>query len=60
MTWNHTRSGYRVLSKIVPDVIDVRLRHALQRNVPPVIRHGSSITPQNGQANPFGHRMRST
>ena len=43
-----------------PDVIDVRLRHALQRSVPPFIRHGSSITPQCGHTNPLGQRICST
>jgi hypothetical protein len=56
---NHTVSGVRVLSKIVPAVAEVRTLHPQQRNVPSPMRHPPPGSTQLGQTNPSGHRNHS-
>ncbi len=55
---NHTVSGVRVRSKIVPAVTDVRDRHAAHRNRPSPSRQPPSC-PQSGHTNPSGQRSHS-
>jgi len=55
---NHTVSGVRVRSKIVPAVADVRASHALHIHRPSASRQ-PPITAQRGQTNPFGQRSHS-
>ena len=55
---NHTVSGVRVRSKIVPAVTDVHERHAAQRNRPSPSRQPPR-PPQSGQTNPPGQRSHS-
>ncbi len=53
---NHAVKGVRVFSRIVPAVIDVWWRQAVQTNRPRVCFQGASTTPQTGHWNPVGQR----
>ena len=52
---NHSVSGLRVFSKIVPAVTEVWCRHDRQTNRPREADQ-AAVSPQRGQTNPSGHR----
>ena len=56
--WNHTVSGVRVRSKIVPAVTDVRREQPPHSTRPSASRQPPAL-PQYGQANPPGQRSHS-
>ena len=55
---NHTVSGVRVRSKIVPAVTEVRSPQAEHLKRPSAIRQPPAC-PHSGQTNPSGHRSHS-
>ena len=56
---SHTRSGVRVLSKIVPAVTVLWCEQLLHISRERLDRYGSPMAPQFGQTNPRGQRSRS-